>query len=750
MKWPNVKLIYLREIRDQLRDRRTLFTIAVMPMLLYPLMGIALLQVGQLSRPHPTKVWMVNVESLPTDPVLLADNRFDTGLIDHGERSMIEVYHSPEADRDFHTIVDQYQKLSKLEHGSNLANQLIQHELAKRKADVAVYFLKSNASDPCHEETAIEVSNAVTAYMFVNSAKEQSRSAADKVIQVLNRWQQQYTETQFQKHQLPLQILQTLKVSKADIADKTVVRAAMWSKVLPFIVVIWALTGAFYPAVDLCAGEKERGTFETLLSSPAARSEIALGKLLTVMSFSYTTSLLNLISMSFTGIFVASKLGGSNELAAMAFGFPPLASLAWLLVALIPISAFFGAIALAAAAFARSSKEGQYYLVPLMMISMPLMMIPMLPTAKLDFGTSLIPISGLIMLLRHLIEGHYTQILPYFGPVIIVTLASCWFSVRWVIHQFNSESVLFRPSEHFTINVWLKSLMQSRHELPSLGNAVLCGVIILVCKFFLGFAAFTPQTFAEFAYQAIVILVAAIAIPAVLMALILTRNPLKALKLRGCSLPVASAAILLAIFLNPAATWLSGLVMYIYPPGGDLMAFEQLASKIINDSPGFWALLLVFAVAPAIIEELGFRGFILSGLESLKSKWQAILITSLFFGLAHTVIQQSIITFFVGLVLGFIAIQTGSIIPCILYHLVHNGLVLMLSQATPEVVQSSTLLSQILFTENGQQYQYAIMPGIAMSCLAFALLAWFYRLDISQNRTPRQKRSSLQPARNYA
>ena len=74
-----------------------------------------------------------------------------------------------------------------------------------------------------------------------------------------------------------------------DVASRVRRRAAIWSKILPFVLMIWALTGAFYPAVDLCAGEKERGTLETLLSSPAARSEIVWGKLLTVMTFSMAT-----------------------------------------------------------------------------------------------------------------------------------------------------------------------------------------------------------------------------------------------------------------------------------------------------------------------------------------------------------------------------------------------------------------------------------------------------------------------------
>ena len=70
---------------------------------------------------------------------------------------------------------------------------------------------------------------------------------------------------------------------------------------------IWALTGAFYPAIDLCAGEKERGTLETLLVSPAERREIVWGKLLTIMSFSIVTALLNLTSMGLTAKFILAQ-----------------------------------------------------------------------------------------------------------------------------------------------------------------------------------------------------------------------------------------------------------------------------------------------------------------------------------------------------------------------------------------------------------------------------------------------------------
>src|SRR5204863_1007507 len=129
------------------------------------------------------------------------------------------------------------------------------------------------------------------------------------------------------------------EIKPTDFATASHVKAAVWSKVLPFILLIWALTGAFYPAVDLCAGEKERGTLETLLCSPALRTEIVWGKLLTVMTFSMATSLLNLASMGFTGMLIARQLISAEPGAEAQFGPPPLAAIAWLLAALAAMSA---------------------------------------------------------------------------------------------------------------------------------------------------------------------------------------------------------------------------------------------------------------------------------------------------------------------------------------------------------------------------------------------------------------------------
>lgn len=81
MNWTNIRLIVSREIRDQLRDRRTIFVILVLPLLLYPLLGMSFLQVSQFMREHPTKIWVIGNEHLPEKPSLLADNQFRADLL---------------------------------------------------------------------------------------------------------------------------------------------------------------------------------------------------------------------------------------------------------------------------------------------------------------------------------------------------------------------------------------------------------------------------------------------------------------------------------------------------------------------------------------------------------------------------------------------------------------------------------------------------------------------------------------------
>ncbi len=671
MNWSNVKMIFQREVRDQLRDRRTLFMIAVLPIFLYPLLGMSFFQIAQFLREQPTRVLVSGLPKLDDFPPLVDGDRFAAEwLADPQQARLFQLSFAAEdaaGEESSEQVAERCREA--VQHDQYEAIVVFPPDFATQLQRFRTQLMDRTAESGQLVATAPSVPRPA---IYYSTANEKSQLAFDRVSNILRGWSEAIGQQNLKDSQLPLAVAHPFELERQDVSEITQRNAALWSKILPFVLLVWALTGAFYPAVDLCAGEKERGTLETLLSSPAKRSEIVTGKLLTVMLFSMATSVLNLVSMGITGALVISHLGGDDP--ARAVGLPPILTSIWLLIALVPVAALFSALCLALAAFARSSKEGQYYLMPLVLVTLPLVILPMGPGMELNLGNSLIPLTGLVLLLRSLLEGNYLPALPYIAPVVGMTLLCCLLAVRWAVEQFNKESVLFRESERLDVTLWIRHLLRDRGDTPSIAEAIFCGVLILLIRFFMGFALPMPQSFAEFAVVAVVTQLVMIATPAVLMAVMLTRSPRKTLLLRlprWWTLPAAAA---LAVALHPAAKLLQVVVEQLYPTS---QGVKDALNSALSGSIGWCPAILVIALAPAICEELAFRGFILSGFRHLRSKWRAIAFSSLMFGMTHTVLQQSIVTCIIGAVIAYVAIQTGSILPAVTFHFTHNSLMLV-------------------------------------------------------------------------
>jgi len=745
MSWTNVRLIFMRELRDQLRDRRTLFTIAVLPLLLYPLMGMAMLQIAQFRREHPAKIWVIGAAGLPEDPQLIVDGNFAAGVSDEGPAGSITLTVD-----DKPTIpLDKLEARAEKEIHEGVYDAVIYFppdfaaELARFRQD-----LKSRTGQPAVEgEGDAFVDKLPTPQLFVNTASDKSRIAQQRIEAVLTRWREKIVKQSLVESRIPVAATRPFVFQNTDVAHEDSRRAAFWSKILPFVVLVWALTGAFYPAIDLCAGEKERGTLETLLSSPAGRNEIVVGKLMTVMTFSMATSVLNMISMGFTGLFFIHQMEQFGAAGAFNLGPPPIAAMGWLLVCLPPVSALFSALSLAIAAFARSSKEGQYYLMPLLLITMPLMLLPMLPAASLDLGTSLIPVTGMMLLLRLLMEGQFSEALPFVPTVFGVTIVCSLLAVRWAIAQFQNESVIFSASERWGLGLWLRHLVRDRGDTPTFGEAIMCGVLLLMIRFFAGFLTPMPESWNGFAMSTVITLVALLATPALLMAIMLTRQPRKTLLLNLPKPMVFPAVALLAVCIHPAAMLLTTMVHGLYPVSSDVAAQLGQLQGIFDGAPNIWVVLLVLAVTPAICEELAFRGFILSGLRQMGHKWAAIIISSLFFGAAHGILQQSITACMVGVVIGFLAIHSGSIFTGMVFHLIYNSMSLVLSLQVPGLVEQYPAL-QWIFHAEGAGYMYQWYVIVAGAFAAVGVLLWFRTLPFEQTAEEQLRHALDHPSSN--
>ena len=147
MTWSNVKLIFNRETRDQLRDRRTLFTIAIMPIVLYPLMGMAMLQVAQFTREHPTRIWMVGTENLPQSPSLLLEGELNPEWIETERPELLQIMPPNDGDDSFRELISKVHEDQSMPGDPDLINQVIDDEMKTRAVDLAVVFVQPGSSD---------------------------------------------------------------------------------------------------------------------------------------------------------------------------------------------------------------------------------------------------------------------------------------------------------------------------------------------------------------------------------------------------------------------------------------------------------------------------------------------------------------------------------------------------------------------------------------------------------------------------
>lgn len=713
MNWSHVKLIFHREVRDQLRDRRTMFTICILPLLLYPLMGMVMMQVAQFHREQHVTIGVVGYENWPADFPLITDVKNDKI---HWKKLASDSELVQSFAKSYVTSDPGTKDASGTQASKQITAPVVAERVLRQMESDAIIWVPESFKDSIAQDSLVVLSN---------QRWERSQLAVQCLQERMNDWHANWLRNHMKATEMGATILEPPKVRQIDASDAEMKRALVWSKILPFVMLVWALTGAFYPAIDLCAGEKERGTLETLLCSPARRREIVWGKLLTVMCFSIGTALLNLASMHTTASIVMSKfagLGAGDMVAAM--GPLPLHSMVWLILLVIPISAMFSALALAVACLARSTKEGQYYLMPLLLVGMPLVMLPMIPGVVLSPGTSIIPVTGAVLMSRALMDGEFTHALLHLPTVATVTVLCCLLAVRWAVRQFESESVMFRDVERASMKQWIRNVWRQREDTPTTNEAVLCGLLILVCLFFgrlaLGGMALTWSSIVQ---STVVIQLAMILAPALIMATILTRSVRKSLRLhRPVGVEIAGA-ILLAISLHPTYAVFASMVGAEYKLGEQTIGMLMQFDSIIASTP-IWSVLLVLALIPAICEELAFRGFLFAGLLRNGGHVRAILLSSVLFGLSHGVLQQTITAATLGLLIGWLAYRTGGVGCSIAFHCIHNSLSMLLAAHSSRGTGVPYWLTWALEINDGRIAYTSTWCTLSVG-VSIALIAWF-------------------------
>lgn len=719
MSWQNVLWIWRREMRDQFRDRRTLFMVAVLPVLMYPLLGSTGFQLLQFMQQSVGRVAVYGAEELDLVeglPPLLDGDRFAAELFFGKNEQDLLIVERREAPGDRLAAAEQ--------------------ALADEEIEAAVCFPEGFGERVLEAREGTVTGTSQPIPIRYDASREASQVAGPRVGGLLRQWSDAVVDGNLRARNVPVAATKPFTVDQLDVAPKSQRDAQLWAKLLPFVVLLWALTGAFYPAIDLCAGEKERGTLETLLASPARRSEIVGGKLLTVMSFSIFTALLNLASLALTGRILAGQLSGMMG-GKLAIELPSFSVFAWIVVAVIPVAALFSALSLACAAYARSTKEGQYYFMPLFLAATPLMLVPLSPGVELNLGNSLVPVMGLVLLLQAMIEGQTTAVFQYAGPVILSTAVCCWLAMRWAVSQFNQESVLFRESERFDLRAAARAMFRNRGATPSAGAAMTCvaGVFLMqnVVRSLMPAPIEGESGLGYLVGSMLTGQLVTILLPALVITWLLTRDWRATLLLKQAPSAIdVGLAGALAVCLCPLGQTLGLWIRSLYPLSEQVEAQLTGFLGMLGGEPSIWLILLLMAVLPAVCEEIAFRGVVLSGLRKSLGDAGGILMTAVFFGATHTILQQSLAAAPVGAVLGVVALRTGSLVPCVVFHATYNAAQILspLKAASIRSLAADWGLPDVVFTEiDGGQLGYTTPIAILGGIVAVGLLRALGRSD---------------------
>jgi len=631
-----VGIICRKELLDTLRDRRTLFVAFVLPLLLYPALLLGMTQIMSVTQSNLQE---------KSQRVLLDGDASTEQLEEELRRNALEPVR--EVDASLQEEIEELKSTGADDVRARLKQALVEAKLA------AILVCEDNFGE------ALDRGERADATLVSDPTNEESKTARNKIVTALREYADTKREELRQRHPENAQQLlfaeRPVELDQQEVASKSQKGAYSFAPLLGMLIVFMALSGAFYPAIDLAAGEKERGTMETLLVAPVTRTEIVLGKFTTIWVVAMATALLNLAVMGLT----FSKLAGMAGPGMIEFAMPVGAVVAVTII-LIPTSALFSAVSLALSSFAASYKEGQHYMTPLFLVATPLAMVGLLPNVVISYGLALVPIANVVLLVKAMLLGGEAV-----GPALVATGATLVYAaiaIKVTVELFKREAVLFRGGAGQGYDASL--LDTTRRGLPQEKHAFLLFFVVIALMYFLS----RRVDSATDAVLAFVLAQAAVLAPTLLLTKRLkldVRATFRLKRIDGRDLaPIVGAAACAVVLV-------SALYAYAMPApeaGGGIQQAAEHFGKIPLP-----LLFCLIAVLPPICEELLCRGFFLSAFLPRRGTARAIGITALLFAVLHMEAYRIPGTFVAGVLLGYIGVRTGSVLTTILFHMVYNG-----------------------------------------------------------------------------
>ncbi|HEV2205482.1 MAG TPA: ABC transporter permease [Candidatus Acidoferrales bacterium] len=394
----NSLIVYRKELRDMLRDKRTIRSMIIVPVIAMPLIIVGITKLASRlegeAKKQPSKVMISGGQDSPKTLAAL-QNAPDIEIVPYQSDAKQEV-----SDKTIGALVE-----IPAGFDSVLSND--------KTAQVSIGYYQND---------------------------DKSELAKGRLQQFFDEYRDKMARAALTARGMPTNLLEPFTVTASNIAPPSKVSAAAIGGWILYMVIIFSFSGAMYPAMDTTAGEKERGTLETILSSPVSRTDLVLGKFLMVMTVSIVTTALSLTSMGASIAWAGRSAGGGAD-AAFKLGFDP-SSIIAIVILLVPLAVLFAVVEIAVALLAKSYREAQTYVSPLMFLVIVPAIVGALPGVELNWKTALIPILNVSLVSKEIFAATYHW--SYIALIFATTCIYAAIGIAAAVHMFNREDVLFR------------------------------------------------------------------------------------------------------------------------------------------------------------------------------------------------------------------------------------------------------------------------------------------------------------------
>ncbi|OJT24868.1 hypothetical protein BO221_10715 [Archangium sp. Cb G35] len=637
--------LFRKDLLEALRDRRTLALLVGVPMLLYPLILVGSVLMSGMAN-----------QRFQEQPLKLA-------IWGPAPASVLEQMEKAEH-------VEWVERRDAIPEAPAREAQKLMEE---RQVQV-VLTVKTVPVEGAGESLVLE--------LYFDTGRLGSAVARKRLDKVLEGVRLHAVRGRFEQAGLSPELAEPLQVKETNFRSMGIWLA--W--VLPYLLLCALVMSGFYPAIDVTAGEKERGTLQTLLCAPVRPLEVVLGKYGVVSIFTLGGALVNLGAM---GLAIVGIAGGAMGRVHVSVGV-----LAAVFAALVPLALLVSAMLVAVGVMARSFKEGQNYLTPLLLVVMAAAHAAMVPGLELTPGLAMVPLVNVSLLLRELLTAKVSA--GIFGVVFTTTLAWAVAGLLFAARVFESEQVLLSGEKPWR-DVFGRKVRRGDHFSP--GSALLYFAVVLVGSLFAGVLLWKRLPMWG------VLAVSQVGIFLAVAVLWVKRSGADMREVFSLRLPTGRGA-LAVLLLVPGVFGLQGVLSRVLetvsPPGTE--EFMRLLELLMKESAR-WPLALALAVvalAPAVCEEAAFRGVMLSGLSRTGSRTVAVVGSALTFGLLHIHPVHVLIAAVVGLVLGYATLGTRSLLAGVVLHFVNNASSVLLAR----------METQPAWTQSWQVTLVLCVPGV--------------------------------------